>query len=492
VRVRRSILPIILALAIFAIRSFARQSPQSSPPQVHLTAEQDHQRILDQLHITEIRPAANGAPNATDHLPNYDESKAGPDSKLPDPLTLKNGEPVTSAKAWESKRRAEIFEDFDREIYGRVPAHAPNVNWEVVSTTNEINGTIPVITKKLVGHVDNSWYPAVTVNIELTLSTPAKAASPVPVMVELSFSKEVMAMIAKRFPEMAKQANAGPTWQQQVLSKGWGYAVYIPTSVQADKGDGLTEGIIGLVNRGQPRKLDDWGALRAWAWGASRCLDYFETDESVDAKQVGIEGHSRYGKASLVAMAYDPRFAIAYISSPGAGGAELYRRNFGEQMGNLAGTGEYHWFAGNFIKYDGPLSPKDLPVDSHELIALCAPRPVFIGGGATQGDGWVDAKGTFLAAVGAGPVYKLLGKKDLGTTEFPAVETPLIEGAIAFRQHSGGHTPAPNWPTFLTFASRYIHSAYTPQSAEAHAARTLQVGAQHAAPPVRRIDPLKL
>jgi len=280
-----------------------------------------------------------------------------------------------------------------------------------------------------------------------------------------------MERIAKLYPEMAKQASASPTWQQQVLARGWGYAVYIPTSAQADKGDGLQEGIIGLVNKGQPRKLDDWGALRAWAWGASRCLDYFETDKSVDPKQVGITGHSRYGKASLVAMAYDPRFAIAYISSPGAGGAELYRRNFGEQMGNLAGTGEYHWFAGNFIKYDGPLYPKDLPVDSHELIALCAPRPVFIGGGATQGDGWADAKGTFLAAVGAGPVYKLLGKKDVGTfengkfvsvTQFPPIETPLIDGDLAFRQHSGGHTPAPNWPTFLQFASRYIHSPYTP------------------------------
>jgi hypothetical protein len=251
-------------------------------------------------------------------------------------------------------------------------------------------------------------------------------------------------------------AEKAPTWQQQVLAKGWGYAVIIPTRFQADKGDGLTEGIIGLVNKGQPRKVEDWGTLRAWAWGASRALDYLETDKSVDANLVGIEGHSRYGKTALVTMAYDSRFAIAYISSSGAGGAELYRRNFGEQIGNLAGAGEYHWFDGNFLKYAGPLSPNDLPVDSHELIAMCAPRPVFIGGGATQGDGWVDAKGTFLAAVGAGPVYRLLGKKDLGTTEFPPIETALVDGDIAFRQHNGGHTPSPNWPTFLTFASRYI------------------------------------
>jgi hypothetical protein len=235
-----------------------------------------------------------------------------------------------------------------------------------------------------------------------------------------------------------------------------GYATIIPTSVQADNGAGLTEGIIGLVNKGQPRKLDDWGALRAWAWGASRALDYFETDRSVDAHQVGLEGHSRYGKATLVTMAYDPRFAIAFVSSSGAGGAALWRRNLGKQIGNVAGTNEYHWMAGNFLKYAGPLTPKDMPVDSDELIALCAPRPVFISGGATHGDGWVDAHGMFLAAVAAGLVYALLGKKDLGTAEFPSMETPLLNGDIAFRQHSGGHTPAPNWPTFIEFAGRYL------------------------------------
>ena len=178
----------------------------------------------------------------------------------------------------------------------------------------------------------------------------------------------------------------------------------------------------------------------------------------MDARQVGIEGHSRYGKAALVAMAYDPRFAIVFVSSSGEGGAKLHRRNWGEILENVAGAGEYHWMAGNFIKYAGPLTSNDLPVDSHELIALCAPRPVFVGAGATDGDGWADAKGMFLAAAAAGPVYKLLGKKDLGATEFPPIETPLIDGDVAFRQHSGGHTPAPNWPAFLKFASRYIRA----------------------------------
>src|SRR5262249_7295917 len=218
----------------------------------------------------------------------------------------------------------------------------------------------------------------------------------------------------------------GPPWQQQVLSKGWGYAIIVPNSIQLDNGAGLTKGIIGLCNKGQPRKPDDWGALRAWAWGASRALDYFETDKAVDARQVGIEGLSRYGKAALVTMAYDPRFAIGFIGSSGEGRAKLHRRNFGELVENLTGSGEYHWMAGNFLKYGGPLTPDDLPVDAHELIALCASRPVFISYGASTGPGaegqWVDQRGSFMAAVAAGQGYKLLGKKDLGTAEFPAVD----------------------------------------------------------------------
>jgi hypothetical protein len=193
-------------------------------------------------------------------------------------------------------------------------------------------------------------------------------------------------------------------------------------------------------------------------------LDYFETDKAVDAKRVGLEGHSRYGKATLVAMAYDPRFAIAYVSSSGEGGAKLHRRDWGEIVENLAGSGEYHWMAGNFIKYAGPLNWNDLPVDAHELIALCAPRPVFISSGSTNGDAWVDAKGMFLAAAAAGPVYTLLGKKDLGTTNFPPMGTGLMDGDIAFRQHNGGHTDAPNWPVFLEFATRYFETVSAPPS----------------------------
>jgi hypothetical protein len=446
----------------------APAAPAAAPPRftptpemlaIQAASEKDHQQMMDLLGIKELRRGADGdakSPNAA----NYDESKADIYKGVPDPLVLNNGKPVTSAKVWWTKRRPEIVELFDREIYGRVPANLPKVTWEVVSTTEEKNGDVAVITKQLKGHVDNSIDPAIKVDIDLTLSTPANAAGPVPVIMEFGFSREFMAQMAKRFPQFAAggPGNQGPTWQQQALARGWGYAELIPTSYQADNGAGLTEGIIGLMNKGQPRKPDDWGTLRAWAWGVSRALDYFETDKAVNAKQVGLEGHSRYGKATLVTMAYEPRLAIAYVSSSGEGGAKLFRHEFGEQIGNVAGTQEYHWMAGNFLKYDGPLTVNDLPVDQNELIAMCAPRPVFISGGATQGDGWVDAKGMFLAAAGAGPVYRLLGKKDLGTTEFPPIETTLIDGDIAFRQHTGGHTPGPNWPTFFTFASRYLHA----------------------------------
>ncbi len=354
---------------------------------------------------------------------------------------------MKSAKQWWSKRRPEIVEHFDREVYGRMPKHVPGVTWSVAETKNETSGRHRRSSRaSCVGHVDNSAYPLINVDIELDLTTPVGAKG-VPVIVEF-FPFEWAARIPPQ---------PSPTWQEQVIARGWAYAILSTTSIQADNGAGLTRGIIGLVNKGQPRKPDDWGALRAWAWGASRALDYLETDPAVDAKRAVIEGVSRYGKASLVTMAYEPRFAIGFIGSSGMGGAALHRRRIGELLENVAGSGEYHWMAGNYIKYAGPLTAKDLPVDSHELIALAAPRPLFIGAGnPAQGDAWVDPRGMFMATVAASPVYRLLGKRALDTTEFPPIETPLTAGELAYRQHAGGHTSGPNWPTFLDFARRYF------------------------------------
>ncbi len=468
----------VVALAIGQASSQDVKGPGSRQPSPQqLATQQDHQKMLEMLHIKTLRRGADGMNRQAPNAANYDESKANPFPDLPDPLVLKNGQRVTSPEMWWNQRRPEIVEEFDREIYGRVPRETPRVNWEVTETVREKNGDFPVITRRLVGHVDNSNDPDITVDIQLTLTTPANASGPVPVMLEFGFGmfrpggpgtgKAAVKSAPKNATRKAPAFDlaAFTQWQRLVLARGWGYAIIVPNSIQADNGAGLTKGIIGLCNKGQWRKPDDWGALRAWAWGASRALDYFETDRTVDAKQVGIEGLSRYGKAALVTMAYDPRFAIGFIGSSGEGGAKLHRRHFGELVENLTGAGEYHWMAGNFIKYGGPLTPGDLPVDAHELIALCAPRPVFISYGASEGPGaegqWVDQRGSFMAAVAAGPVYELLGKKGLSRSEFPAIET-LVDGDIAFRQHRGGHSTGPNWPAFLEFASRYIKTAASP------------------------------
>jgi hypothetical protein len=269
-----------------------------------------------------------------------------------------------------------------------------------------------------------------------------------------------------------------PPPSEQLIRDGWGYAALNPTSVQADNGAGLTRGIIGLVNKGQPRKPDDWGALRAWAWGASRALDYLETDRAVDARKVGIEGVSRYGKAALITMAYDRRFAVVLVGSSGEGGAKLHRRNWGEAVENLTGSGEYHWMAGNFLKYGaeesafGPKTAGDIPVDAHELIALCAPRPTFISYGVPEkGDAkWLDHQGSFMAAIAAQPVFRLLGAKGLGrsddyrTEKMPGVNVGLVDGQLAWRQHDGGHTDAPNWRYFVPWANQWLRHSSQPSS----------------------------
>ena len=271
-------------------------------------------------------------------------------------------------------------------------------------------------------------------------------------------------------PPPAPATPPDPPATEQLIASGWGYATINPGSIQADNGAGLTAGIIGLVNKGQRRKPDDWGSLRAWAWGASRGLDYLETDKTVDAKKVGIEGVSRYGKAALVTMAYDQRFAVVLVGSSGEGGAKLHRRNFGEAVENLTGSGEYHWMAGNFLKYGaaeatfGSKNAGDIPVDAHQLIALCAPRLTFISYGVPErGDAkWLDHQGSYMAAVAAQPVFRLLGAKGLGVSDdytkekMPAVNVSLLDGQLAWRQHDGGHTDGPNWKYFIPWADQQL------------------------------------
>jgi len=423
--------------------------------------------MMDQLGIKALRTGPSGNEKDPNHA-NYDESKANPYGDLPDALTLKNGQQVTSAEQWWKQRRPEIVEDFEREVVGRIPPDVPKVTWAVKSTTDSKAGAFPVVEKKLVGHVDNSAYPSLSVDIEMTLVTPRNAKAPVPVMI--MFSSAAFRQIMASHPEFMKMRGSDPPAAEQLIADGWGYALLDTGSVQADNGAGLTKGIIGLTNKGQPRKPEDWGALRAWAWGASRSLDYLKTDSSVDAKHVGIEGVSRYGKAALVTMAFDPRFAVVLVGSSGEGGTKPHRREFGEVVENLTGTGEYHWMAGNFLKYGasqasfGSRNAGNLPVDSNELIALCAPRPTFISYGVPEmGDSkWLDQQGSFMASVAAGAVFRLLGAKDLGVTDdyhhakMPPVNTGLLDGQLAWRQHDAGHTDAPNWKYFIPWADKFF------------------------------------
>lgn len=473
-----------------------------------MTALQDQADMMRQLGIRTLRPGPSGNESAPNHA-NYDETLANPCPLLPDVLTAKSGKKITTPEQWWQVRRPELIDDFEREMYGRVPKNVPKVSWTAKIVDNEFVGRIPVIAKQLVGRVDNSEYPLIQVNINMVLVLPQQVKGPVPVLMMLGMPtlpspaqpsvadlekinatfKELM---IRQNPEMKAIFDRYPAYQpitklpgpnffapapngdspptEQLLAAGWGYCIIEPSSIQADNGAGLTRGIIGLVNKGQPRKPEDWGALRAWAWGASRALDYLETEPQVNARQVGIEGVSRYGKAALVAMAFDQRFAVVLIGSSGKGGTTLQRRIFGEAVENLAGSGEYHWMAGNYLKYAaeestfGKKTGCDLSVDSHELIALCAPRPTFVSYGIPEkGDAkWLDQTGSYKATVAAGTVFKLLGVRDLGITndynaeKMPPVLTGLLDGELAWRQHNGGHTDAPNFQYFIPWANKWL------------------------------------
>jgi hypothetical protein len=463
-----------MTFAAVLMLSAAVPGAQQPPAPKNWTAADDHQNMMDQLGIKTLRPGPSGNEQAPNHA-NYDESTANPFPQLPEVLTLRNGRNVTTADMWWHQRRPEIVEDFEREVYGRVPAVVPKVTWTVVQTNESNVGGIDVAGTQLTGRVDNSSYPEIGVDMQLTLVVPAAAKTAVPVMIMFR-GGGLPGTPAANGPEgrgfgPPPGAGADPPAIEQLIADGWGYAFLSPTSIQADNGAGLTKGIIGLVNKGQPRKPDDWGSLRAWAWGASRALDYFETDRRLDAKHIGIEGVSRFGKAALVTMAFDQRFAVVLVGSSGEGGAKLNRRNWGEAVENLTGTGEYHWMAGNFLKYGtedstfGSRNAGDLPVDAHELIALCAPRPTFISYGVPEkGDAkWLDHQGSYMAAVAAGPVFTLLGARGLGTSsdyrteKMPPVNVGLLDGQLAWRQHDGGHTDAPNWKYFIPWADRLFH-----------------------------------
>ncbi len=503
---RIDLVMLVLAVPALLVGLPQRASAQIGAAEAQAT-EQDHQLMMDRLGIRQLRPGPSGDPTAPNHA-NYDESKANPYPDWPDPLVMRDGRSVTTPEMWRRLRRPEIVDAFEREVYGRVPPNVPRVSWSVTASEPERIGRMPVTASRLVGHVDNSADPAIHVDIAMMLVKPVAHRGPMPVLIMFVLgspafpapvppSPDAVARmnaalkqaLIRQDPSLAEVFRTHPAWQPiptppffppprrpddpilQLVTDGWAVALLDPTSVQADNGAGLTRGIIGLVNRGTPRKPDDWGALRAWAWGASRAYDYLARDPDLDPKHIGIEGVSRYGKAALVAMAFDQRFYMALIGSSGKGGAAPFRRNFGETVENLTGAGEYHWMAGNFLKYGaseakgGAKTAADLPVESSELIELCAPRLTFISYGSPKaGDAlWVDQQGSYMAAVAAGRVFRLLGAKDLGVGDdyrharMPPIGAGLLDGRLAWRQHEGGHTDVPNVKYFIAWADRWMH-----------------------------------
>jgi hypothetical protein len=472
------IISVALPLVSFPDGLHGQTRPVSVPATVtNWTTQQDHRNMMEQLGITKLRPGRNGSASATNNPANYDPARANPFPNLPELLVTKDGRKVSTAEMWWKVRRPEIVEDFEREVIGRVPKNVPKVTWAITNEARDrVVTNIPVHARQLVGKVDNSAFPAIEVNIQMTVVTPLHAKQPVPVLMMFGgfgggFPRRPgEPEPTNRFGGFGNLTFADPPSTEQLIAAGWGYATISPNSIQPDNGAGLTKGIIGLVNKGQPRQPDDWGSLRAWAWGAVRGLDYLETDPTVNAKKVGIEGVSRYGKAALVTLAFEPRFAVALVASSGEGGAKLHRRDFGEAVENLTGSGGYHWMAGNFLKYGaaeskfGSKNAGDLPVDAHQLIALCAPRPTFISYGVPEkGDAnWLDQQGSYMATVAAGPAFRLLGVRDLGVTEDyrtaqkPPVNTGLLDGELAWRQHDGGHESRSSMKHFIIWASKLL------------------------------------
>jgi hypothetical protein len=469
---------------------------------VTFTADQDHQNMMDQLGIKALRPGPSGDPKDPNHA-NTDESLANPYPNLPDPLTLNNGQKVTTPQMWWEKRRPEIVHLYEDNVYGHIPKDIPKVTWTLTATDHEFLGFTRVLARDLIGTVDNAAYPAISVKIHMILVTPETAPGPVPLLImfgpaafpnpnepsadELArINAAERALLLQQDPSLKETLAAHPAWQPfkqtpmfqppqlnadgdppntwELAAAGWGFVLLDPASIQADDGAGLTRGIIGLVNHGQPRTPSQWGALRAWAWGAGQAFDFLTTDTSIDAKHIGIEGVSRYGKAALVTLAFDQRFAMGLIGSSGKGGATPLRRNYGEAVETLTG-GEFYWMAGNFLKFGGPKTPGDIPVDSNELIALCAPRLTFISYGVPEkGDAhWLDHQGSFMATIDASRVFTLLGAKgldipgDYHTAKMPPMNESHLTGQLAWRQHDGGHTDAPNMKYFIQWADTFIH-----------------------------------
>lgn len=424
--------------------------------------------LVQLLGVVSVVSAADSAKSA--EKANTDESKV-PEYTLPDPLVDAAGMPVTSIDQWKTRRRPELLRLFETEEYGRVPADRPQLKFATTSEDKAALGD-KAIRKEITIDVST---PRGHVPLHLLLYAP-KEKKHSPAFLGLNFhgnqvvanddgialatcwvlNQSSLGIVEHRATEASRGSQAA-NWQVETcIDRGYAVATMCCGDIEPDSPEGISQGVRPLFFRaGQTRPDDDeWGAIAAWAWGLSRALDYLETEPLVDAKRVAVWGHSRLGKTALWAGAQDERFAIVISNDSGCGGAALSKRVFGETVG-IINRSFPHWFCGNFKKYNQRES--ELPLDQHELIALIAPRPIYVA--SASEDQWADPKGEFLSAVNAEPVYRLLGCQGLGTSEMPAVDQSIGE-SIGYHVRTGKHdTTAFDWQQYLNFADRHLSAS---------------------------------
>jgi hypothetical protein len=397
---------------------------------------------------------------------NYDESKVGT-YVLPDPLVMQSGERVRDADTWIKRRRPEILRLFEENIYGRTPGRPKDETFEVFDRGTSAFGGKALRKQVTVRFLGNRAGPA----MEILIYLPAGAVKPVPLFLTLNFSGnhristdpgvKVAAVWDRnnkvKLAEPEKAKTTTDLWPiEQILARGYGLATIYYCDIEPDFKGGMQYGVRPLYfKEGQTEPAaDEGGALAVWGWGLSRAMDYLETDKAVDAGRVAILGQSRLGKTVLWAGARDTRFAMVIASCSGEGGAALARRNYGETAKHMAVNFGYQ-FCGDYQRYQD--HPDQMPTDQHELIALMAPRPVYLSTGSE--DQWSDPKGEFLAAVAAGPVYRLLGRRGLDTDRMPPLDSPILH-TIGFHTHTGKHEiTAFDWEQFLAFADMHLRAA---------------------------------